>query len=168
VKNYVAPQCAIFSILMLLTLGSKYSLQYSSSQTYSFCLPPFRGEIKFLHRNKQTDNLSIYGSTPLCWTVAAFQFLDLLPSRYDSLAGDSAHRKVAPCIHRTPQRINAHTDSHDSSGIRTHVPSVWECEDSSCFRPRDHCNRQIDNKDIKYYNTFCLISNITVHNESSL
>jgi hypothetical protein len=32
-------------------------------------------------------------------------------------------------------RINAHTDIHALSGIRTHDPSVWATEDSSCRRP---------------------------------
>jgi hypothetical protein len=35
-------------------------------------------------------------------------------------------------------RINAHTDIHALSGIRTHDPSVRESEDGSCFRPRGH------------------------------
>jgi hypothetical protein len=32
-------------------------------------------------------------------------------------------------------RLNAHTDIHASSGIRTHDPSVRANEDSSCLRP---------------------------------
>jgi hypothetical protein len=35
-------------------------------------------------------------------------------------------------------RINAHTDIHISSGIRTHDPSVRANEDSSRLRPRCH------------------------------
>jgi hypothetical protein len=35
-------------------------------------------------------------------------------------------------------RINAHTDIHASSGIRTHDPSVRVSEDSSYLRPRGH------------------------------
>jgi hypothetical protein len=38
-------------------------------------------------------------------------------------------------------RINSHTDSHASSGIRTHDPSVWAGEASSCLRPHAHCDR---------------------------
>jgi hypothetical protein len=40
-------------------------------------------------------------------------------------------------------RINEHTDIHTLSGIRTHDPSVRASEDSSCLRPRGHCNRQL-------------------------
>jgi hypothetical protein len=35
------------------------------------------------------------------------------------------------------------TDIHASSGIRTHGPSVRASEDSSCLRPRSHCDQQI-------------------------
>jgi hypothetical protein len=40
-------------------------------------------------------------------------------------------------------RINAHTDIHALSGIRTHDPSVRASEDSSCFRKRGYCDRLI-------------------------
>jgi hypothetical protein len=38
-------------------------------------------------------------------------------------------------------RINAHTDIHALSGIRTHDPSFRASEDSSCLKPRGHCDR---------------------------
>jgi hypothetical protein len=44
-------------------------------------------------------------------------------------------------IHRTIQTQNKHTDIHALSGIRTHNPSVRANEDSSCLRPRRHCDR---------------------------
>jgi hypothetical protein len=34
-------------------------------------------------------------------------------------------------------------DTHALSGIRTHDPSVPAKEDSSCLRPRGHCDRQM-------------------------
>jgi hypothetical protein len=44
------------------------------------------------------------------------------------------------------QRINAHnTDIHALSGIRTHDPSDRANEDSSCLRPRSHCDPLIQN-----------------------
>jgi hypothetical protein len=46
-----------------------------------------------------------------------------------------------PHIGQHKQSINAHTDIHALSGIRTHDPSVRESEDSSCLRPRGHCDR---------------------------
>jgi hypothetical protein len=40
-------------------------------------------------------------------------------------------------------RINAHNiDIHALSSIRTHDPSVRASEDSSCLRPRGHCDRR--------------------------
>jgi hypothetical protein len=42
--------------------------------------------------------LFIYGSTAPCWTSAAFQLLDLLRSRQDSLDGASARRKAFTCM----------------------------------------------------------------------
>jgi hypothetical protein len=38
-------------------------------------------------------------------------------------------------------RINAQTDIHALSGIRTHDPSFRASEDSSCLRMRGHCDR---------------------------
>jgi hypothetical protein len=35
-----------------------------------------------------------------------------------------------------------HTDTRALSGIRTHDPSVLASEDSSCLKPRSHCDRQ--------------------------
>jgi hypothetical protein len=37
--------------------------------------------------------------------------------------------------------INAHTDIHALSGIRTHELSVRASEESSCLRQRGHCDR---------------------------
>jgi hypothetical protein len=38
-------------------------------------------------------------------------------------------------------RINVHTDIGALNGIRTHDPSVRASKDSSCLRPRGHCDR---------------------------
>jgi hypothetical protein len=42
---------------------------------------------------------------------------------------------------RTAETEKMHTDIHASSGNRTHGPSVWAGEGSSCLRPRRHCDR---------------------------
>jgi hypothetical protein len=42
---------------------------------------------------------------------------------------------------RHKHRINAYTDIHALSGIRTHDPSVRASEDSSCLRPCAHCDQ---------------------------
>jgi hypothetical protein len=38
-------------------------------------------------------------------------------------------------------RISAHTDIHSLSAIRIHDQTVRASEDTSCLRPRGHCNR---------------------------
>jgi hypothetical protein len=55
--------------------------------------------------------------------VAASQFLNPIYSGYDCLHGGSARRKAA----------NYKQTMHASSRIRTHGPSVWTSEDSSCL-----------------------------------
>jgi hypothetical protein len=53
---------------------------------------------------------------------------------------DQPVAKPLPTHHK--QRINAHTDIHALSGIRSHDASVRATEDSSRIRPRGHCDRQ--------------------------
>jgi hypothetical protein len=43
--------------------------------------------------------------------------------------------------HGATQTQNKDTDIPASSEIQTHDPSVRASEDSSCLRPRDHCDR---------------------------
>jgi hypothetical protein len=50
-------------------------------------------------------------------------------------------RKAATYTQGNTNRINAYTDIHTSSGIRTHDPSVQVSEDSSCLSPCGHCDR---------------------------
>jgi hypothetical protein len=46
---------------------------------------------------------------------------------------------------------NKRTDIHASSGIWTQDPSVWAREDSSCLRPRGHCDRRCVSNLLKYW-----------------
>jgi hypothetical protein len=84
--------------------------------------------------------LSLYGSTAL-WTLAIFQFLNPIHSRYDSLDRGSALLKAATYTQNNTNRINTHTHIHASSGIVTHDLSVRACEDGSCLRSRGHFDR---------------------------
>jgi hypothetical protein len=43
------------------------------------------------------------------------------------------------CTGQHKHRINADTDIHALSGIRTHIPSI-QAADISCLRPRGHCD----------------------------
>jgi hypothetical protein len=75
--------------------------------------------------------LSIYHSiylwlySPLLDSGCFFTFLIALHSRQDSLDGGSARRKAATCTQDNTNTEQTHTDSHASSEIRTHDPSVW-------------------------------------------
>jgi hypothetical protein len=55
----------------------------------------------------------------------------------------------------TQHRINAHTDIHALSVIRTHDPSVRAGEDGSCLRPGGHCERHLTYLTIGYLNEPC-------------
>jgi hypothetical protein len=75
-----------------------------------------------------------------------FQFLDLSAQSAGHLG-----RGISPlqgCYLHTEQykhRINArNTDIHTLSRIQTHDSSVRAGEDSSCLRPRGHCDRPAD------------------------
>jgi hypothetical protein len=50
------------------------------------------------------------------------------------------------------RRINAHTDIHALSEIRTHDPSFRASEDSSCLRASVHCDR-LSSTSVTLYNT---------------
>jgi hypothetical protein len=58
-------------------------------------------------------------------------------------------REISPsqgrylCTGQLKHRINAYTDIHALSGIRTEDPSIRASEGSSCPRPRGHCDRLI-------------------------
>jgi hypothetical protein len=52
--------------------------------------------------------LSIYGCTALCWALAAFQLLNPIHSRQDSLDGGSARHKDSTYTQNNTNRIKAH------------------------------------------------------------
>jgi hypothetical protein len=57
------------------------------------------------------------------WTFAAFQFLDSLHSRYDSLDGGLGRRMAATCTHRTAQTQNKRTEiSMPQVGFEPTIP----------------------------------------------
>jgi hypothetical protein len=68
--------------------------------------------------------------SPLCWYTQSVGLLGREISLSQGLYVYSEQHK---------HRINAH-NIHASNGIRTYDPSVWAGEDSSCLRPRGHCD----------------------------
>jgi hypothetical protein len=87
--------------------------------------------------------LSIYGSTALCWTLAAFS-VSWSSSQSVGLLGRGISPSQGRYLHtgQHKHRINADRylclkwDSNRRSNVRA-------CEDSSCPRPRGHCDRQL-------------------------
>jgi hypothetical protein len=65
-----------------------------------------------------------------------FQFLDPIHSR-----GISPSQGLYLHKRQHKHRINAHTDIHALSGIRTNDHRVRASEGISCFRPLSYCNR---------------------------
>jgi hypothetical protein len=70
-----------------------------------------------------------------------FQFLDpIYRVSGTPWTGDQPVARPLP-THRTTQTQNNNRDIHAFSGILTYDPSVRATEDSSCLRPRGHCDR---------------------------
>jgi hypothetical protein len=69
-----------------------------------------------------------------------FQFLNPIQ---DSLDGGSAHRKAAIYTENNKNTELTHTHINSLSVIRTHDPRVRSSEDSSCLRPRGHCDGEL-------------------------
>jgi hypothetical protein len=90
---------------------------------------------------------SIYLSMALqsfCWTFASIS-VSLSYTQSVGLLGRGISPSQGHYLYTEhTHRINAHTDIHALCGIRTHDPSVQASEDSSCLRPRGHCDRQIN------------------------
>jgi hypothetical protein len=84
--------------------------------------------------------ISIYDSTTLLFDLGRlFSFLILYTIGRTPWTGD---QPVATPLtaHRMAQTQKKHTDIHASSRNRIHDPSVRASEDSSCLRPRGHCD----------------------------
>jgi hypothetical protein len=74
-----------------------------------------------------------YGSTALCWALAAFS-LSWSYSQSVELLGWGISPSQGLYTEQHKQRINAHnTDIHALSGIRAHDPSVRASDDGSCL-----------------------------------
>jgi hypothetical protein len=74
-----------------------------------------------------------YGSTAFCWASAAFS----VSYSYTQSVG-LLGRGISPSQGRY---LHTDADIHALSGMRAHDTSVRASEDSSCLRPRGHCDR---------------------------
>jgi hypothetical protein len=55
---------------------------------------------------------------------------------------------------------NSHTDTHALSGFRTHDPIVQPSEDSSCLRPRGHCDHQEEKLQVLKYTVIYFMESV--------
>jgi hypothetical protein len=70
-----------------------------------------------------------------------FQFHDHFTDDRTPWTSDQLVARPLP-KHRTTQTQNKHIHTPNTlSGIRTHYPSFWASEDSSCLRPLNYCDR---------------------------
>jgi hypothetical protein len=79
--------------------------------------------------------LFMYLYSPLLDLGRFFSFFILYTVGRTPWMGDQS---VARPQHK--HRINAYTDIHALSWVRTHDSSVWASEDCSCLTPRSHCD----------------------------
>jgi hypothetical protein len=93
--------------------------------------------------------ISIY--SPFVGPLLFFRFTNLIHSRWDSLDRGSARRKAATYIKGNTITEWTHTNIYASSVIRIHDLVVGTGDDSSCLRPRGHCDRPIHTHEIQIF-----------------
>jgi hypothetical protein len=87
--------------------------------------------------------LYLWRYSPLLDLGRFFSFLVFYTVGRIPWTGDQPVARPLPA-HKTTQTQKKHTQaSMPLSGIRTHVPSICAGKDSSCRRPRGHCDRHI-------------------------
>jgi hypothetical protein len=88
----------------------------------------------------------IIGSTALCWALAYSSFV-IFFTQTVGLLGRAISPSQGRYLHtgQHKHRINAHTDIHALSGIRTHDPSVRESKHISSLRLLGHRDRRLYN-----------------------
>jgi hypothetical protein len=123
-----------------------------STQCPEYSKWPLRFRISTTERwnyaNGRINSLSIYLSVclsmalqPFVGPSSLFSFI-IFFTQMIGLLGRAISPSQGRYVHmRTTQTQNKRADIHASCGIRPHDPSVRAGEDSSCLRPRGHCDR---------------------------
>jgi hypothetical protein len=122
-------------------LSSEKPLSHSASSTPTIRTTEKTGVLQprnyFVIINGSTD-LSLLGTG--LFLVSFVIFFSQTEGLLGRVISPSQGRYLHTGQHK--HRINAHTDIHALSGIRTHDPSFRTSEDSSCLRTRGHRDRQ--------------------------
>jgi hypothetical protein len=125
---------------------------------------PVQGVLPTVYRNKKLkkrpkSNKDCWAIDLMDWWITAlqtfdsfFSFLIFYTIGRTPWTGDQPAARLLHA-YMTAQTEWTHTDIHSSSGIRTHDPSAWAGENSSCLRPHDNCDQTLDN----------ILSRITKH-----
>jgi hypothetical protein len=67
------------------------------------------------------------------------------------MGNDPVEMPLSVHIEEHKHKINAHTEIHALSGIRTHDPSFRGGEYSLCLRPRGRCDRHSARNALRYF-----------------
>jgi hypothetical protein len=115
---------------------AELKLRFSEHEEEVKCIEPRYSTVLCI-----SSNLFIYYLlwlySPLLGLCRFFSFLILYTVGSTPWTGDQPDARPLPT-----HRINAHnTDIHTLSGIQTHDANVRAGKDSSCLRPRGHCDR---------------------------
>jgi hypothetical protein len=124
-------------------LSTLFSVKTDIYVYLSIYLPTYPIQCK----DRQLRKLSLYLSMALqsfCWTFAAFS-VSWSFTQSVGLLGRGISQSQGRYLNTGQQKHRLHTGIHASSEIRTHDPSAWPGEGSSCLRPRDHCDRRLCN-----------------------
>jgi hypothetical protein len=139
------PEYAVNDFFYLTNLGTskwphdQFVQQFSFSLTPRIVLSPVNHLREFIFSSFIHSFIHRWLCTPLLGPGFFFSFV-IFFTQSVGLLGRVISPSQGRYLHKRQHthRINAHTDIHDLSGIRTHDPSVRASEESSCLRPRGH------------------------------
>jgi hypothetical protein len=127
-------------VKLYLSLGLR-TYAYLNKVRFAATLSSPSRSVKRIH--SEEIHSFINGSTVLLLGSGLFFSFVIFFTQTVGLLGRRSVRRKAATYTQTTQTQNkcTHTDIHSLSGIRTHDPSIRASEDSSCLRPRGHCDR---------------------------
>jgi hypothetical protein len=135
------PASSRFVVLTLIALKAQYTT-FLAGKIYWNEASDKNTTPRSIRQARRIINKSIclWLYSPFVGPWSLFQFLNHIHSSRTTWMGDHPVARPLP-THTTTQTQNKRWDtSHALIGIRTHDPSFRAREDSSCLRPRSHCD----------------------------